>query len=359
MVYAYCKLTAQGLHMATISKLPSGKYRAQIRRKGIYRARTFLRKLDAQVWAAEHERAIEGGSSAGVIQAPVAMTLNDVIEAYLRQVAAPRTTELALQQIGRSIGNTPLRQMNALRVQDWVSERQEAGLKPSSITRNLGRLSAVLQWARDMRNIDIDPEMAREARRRFCRHNPVVERHRDRIPTEEELARLRTYFKTEYTGGLPMTQIMDFALASAMRVGEICRITFADVDWDAGTIIIRDRKDPKFKLGNNQTVPLLPEARKILEARRAAQGGVGRVFPCSSAYVSFTWHHSTRAVGIDNLTFHDLRHAAITRLFTHGLSIPEVALISGHKTWRELTRYTQPTAADVLGKFMALEQRKG
>jgi hypothetical protein len=52
--------------MATISKLPSGKCRAQIRRQGIYRAQTFARKLDAQAWAAELERSIEGGTSAGV-----------------------------------------------------------------------------------------------------------------------------------------------------------------------------------------------------------------------------------------------------------------------------------------------------
>ena len=51
--------------MATITKLPSGKFRAQVRRKGIYKAQTFLRKLDAQAWAVEHERAIEGGSPRG------------------------------------------------------------------------------------------------------------------------------------------------------------------------------------------------------------------------------------------------------------------------------------------------------
>lgn len=70
--------------MATIPKLPSGKYRAQIQRKGIYRAQTFARKLDAQAWAAELERSIEGGTLAGVIQPPAGMTLSDVIEAYLR-----------------------------------------------------------------------------------------------------------------------------------------------------------------------------------------------------------------------------------------------------------------------------------
>jgi hypothetical protein len=40
------------------------------------------------------------------------------------------------------------------------------------------------------------------------------------------------------------------------------------------------------------------------------------------------------------LRFHDLRHEAISRFFERGLSVPEVALISGHKTASMLFRYT-------------------
>jgi len=47
---------------------------------------------------------------------------------------------------------------------------------------------------------------------------------------------------------------------TAMRLGEICRIAVEDVDRQARTVIIRDRKDPKRKQGNDQTVPLLPDA---------------------------------------------------------------------------------------------------
>jgi integrase len=345
--------------MATITKLPSGKYRAQIRRQGIYRAQTFARKLDAQAWAAELERSIEGGTSAGVIQPPTGMTLSDVIEAYLRQVRLSKAAELSLAQIGRTIGKTPLRSMNAIRVQDWIAERQADGLVVSSIVRHLGRLSQLLHWARDMKNIDINPELVLEARRKLLRHHPVNTRLRDRIPTPEELERLRTYFREEFGGAAPMDQIMDFALATAMRVGEICRITFEDVDWAQQTVLIRDRKDPKQKIGNNQIVPLLPAALRIVEARKNELGGTGRIFPYRAPYVSETWYHTTRYLKIVDLTFHDLRHAAITDLFRKGLGIPEVALVSGHRSWRELKRYTQLTAADVLGKFRALEQAGG
>ena len=45
-------------------------------------------------------------------------------------------------------------------------------------------------------------------------------------------------------------------------------------------------------------------------------------------------------MGIEDLHFHDLRHRATAELFRQGLSIPQVALITGHKTWTMLRRYT-------------------
>ena len=42
---------------------------------------------------------------------------------------------------------------------------------------------------------------------------------------------------------------------------------------------------------------------------------------------------------IKDLTFHDLRHEAISRCFEKGLSVPEVATISGHQTQSCLFRY--------------------
>jgi integrase len=345
--------------MATINKLPSGKYRAQVRRQGVYRAQTFSRKIDAQTWAVEIERAIESGSSRGVMRPASGMTLSNVVEAYTSQVRLSNSAVLYLQQIARVIGHVGVRQLNTLHIQDWICERQEMGLQTASILRPLGRLSTMLQWTRDVKSIDINPDIVLEARRRLVRHNPGHNRQRDRIPTREELERLRAFFDHEYTGTVPMTALMEFALASAMRIGEICRITFEDVNWERQTVIIRDRKDPKKKVGNDQIVPLLPAAMAIVQARHHVMGGSGRVFPYRSVYISDLWHKTVRRLKIEDLTFHDLRHAAITELFRKGLGIPEVALVSGHKSWRELKRYTQLTAGDVLGKFRALEQVGG
>ena len=102
--------------MATITKLPSGKYRAQVRRQGVYRAQSFSRKIDAQGWAVEIERAIEGGQSSGLMRPAAGMTLNDIIEAYASQINLPRAAELTLRQIGRVVGHVNIRQLNAMHI---------------------------------------------------------------------------------------------------------------------------------------------------------------------------------------------------------------------------------------------------
>ncbi|NVK20703.1 MAG: tyrosine-type recombinase/integrase [Methylocystaceae bacterium] len=50
---------------------------------------------------------------------------------------------------------------------------------------------------------------------------------------------------------------------------------------------------------------------------------------------------------MDDLRFHDLRHEGISRLFEKGSSVPEVALVSGHRDFRMLARYTHIKAENI------------
>ena len=63
------------------------------------------------------------------------------------------------------------------------------------------------------------------------------------------------------------------------------------------------------------------------------------IFPVTPNALRLSWDRLMRNLDIKNLKFHDLRHEAISRYFEKGLSVPEVALISGHKTVSQLFRY--------------------
>ncbi len=332
--------------MATYTKQVSGKWRAQVRRQGIYQNRTFAKKADAVAWASQIEQAIDRGSAVGTIAPSKGMTLSLAVNAYLDAVpinAAARPTLLAMC---RAIGDIPLASLNSFALQRWIDARRADGVAGATIARNLGLLSGVLKWLRHTRQIDIDENLARNARRSLAAARvSTTSLERDRLPTDEELATLRAFFAGQKALQLPMVDIMDFALASAFRLGEICRIQWDDYSHNEGTIFIRDRKDPKRKIGNHQTVPLSSVARAIIERQPRTSD---RIFPAVPHSVSAAWIYACNACGIDDLHYHDLRHAAITNLFKRGLAIEQVALISGHKTWAQLRRYAQLQARDLV-----------
>ena len=113
--------------------------------------------------------------------------------------------------------------------------------------------------------------------------------------------------------------------------------------------MIRDRKDPRNKQGNDQTVPLLADAWAIVEPLLSGRN-VGQLFDgARAASVSTAFTRACKATDspIVGLHFHDLRHRATAEFFRMGLDIPRVALLTGHKTWTMLRRYTEIKPADV------------
>jgi integrase len=130
-----------------------------------------------------------------------------------------------------------------------------------------------------------------------------------------------------------------------MRQDEICRIEWCDFDPRIKLLIIRDRKDPRKKSGNNQRIPLLDvtgyDACVILQEQRAHMPSAGgRIFPYNARSVGTAFRRQCRNLDIQDLHFHDLRHECTSRLFEGGFSIEQVALVTGHKDWKMLRRYT-------------------
>jgi integrase len=110
-------------------------------------------------------------------------------------------------------------------------------------------------------------------------------------------------------------------------------------------LLIRDRKDPRKKKGNDQRIPLLDvsgyDACEIIEEQgRFSNIREGRIFPYNGRSVGTAFRRQCKDLKIEDLHFHDLRHEGTSRLFEAGFSIEQVALVTGHKDWKMLRRYT-------------------
>lgn len=337
--------------MASFSQLPSGKWRAQVRRAGIYRNGTFDTKREAQAWAAENERKANHVAASGVAPIPKGATVADLIEKYTETISKSygKTKAATMAMLIRELGKLKLSSLNALVLRDFIDRREEAGAGGVTIAADLSYLSAILKWARHARQLDVNERLALDARASLS-HRGLNTRsaERSREPTDDELSRLYALWDNNPRQTLPMSLLCRFALATGMRQGEICRLEIDDIDRDAKTIVIRDRKDPRVKQGNHQTVPLLSDAWAIVEPLIEDRKS-GFLFPYDERSVSAAFTRGCKAVEpvIVDLHFHDLRHRATASFFRMGLDIPRVALLTGHKTWSMLRRYTKITASDV------------
>ncbi|MEQ6614203.1 site-specific integrase [Pseudomonas aeruginosa] len=339
--------------MATFSQLPSGKWRAQVRRSGVYRAASFPTKREAKDWAIAVESQINHVAVSGFAPIPKGADLADLIQKYTESQAraAGKTKAATLAMLEREIGAVKLTALNAVVLRDFIDRRIKAGAGGVTIAADLSFLSAVLKWGRHARKLDIPDGLALEARKGLV-HRGLSTRsvEREREPSDDELHRLYEYWDSNPRQRISMSTLCRFALATGMRQDEICRIRVEDVDRNARTVIIRDRKDPNKKAGNDQTVPLLPGAwaivEPLLEGREA-----GSIFGVRAASVSTAFTRACQALQIQDLRFHDLRHRATAQFFRAGLGIPQVALLTGHKTWAMLRRYTSIKPEDVHAAF--------
>lgn len=337
--------------MAALSQLPSGKWRVQVRRAGIYRAGTFDTRREAKEWGEAIESQARHVAAGGYTPPPRGATLADLIDRYREDAGktAGKTKEATLSMLRRELGSLKLGSLNALHLRDFIDARTEAGAGGVTIAADLSFLSAVLKWGRHARQLDIPDNLAQQARASLKHRNlktRSVERSRE--PSNDELLRLYAHWDANPRQRIPMTLLCRFALATGMRLGEICGLLADDVDADERSVLIRDRKDPRHKEGNHQRVPLLPDAWEIV-APMLKDTPTGYLFPFNTASVStaFTRTCADLKPPIVDLHFHDLRHRATADFFRMGLDIPRVALLTGHKTWAMLRRYTDIKPADV------------
>ena len=93
------------------------------------------------------------------------------------------------------------------------------------------------------------------------------------------------------------------------------------------------------------------DAWALLEEQRFVSQSIGRVFPYNSRTIGTYYRRGRDKLGIIDLKFHDFRHEATSRLFEAGLSIEKVALVTGHKDWKMLKRYTHLDPAVVFASY--------
>ncbi len=299
---------------------------------------TFDRKPAANAWIVKREAELK---RPGGLEQKEDPTLAAVIDRYISESknAILGTKAQVLKSIKNSdLGETKCSEITSNTLVSFARDLNK-GVEPQTCGNYFSHLSNIFivarpAWGYPLSRQEFDDALTVIKKLGLIRKG----NERNRRPTLEELDRLMEHFgriRVNRPSSIPMQKIVAFGLFSTRRQEEITLLRWDDLDEDR--ILVRDMKHPGDKKGNNVYCELPPEALAIVESTPRADE---RIFPYSTDAISAAFTRACRILGIEDLRFHDLRHEGISRLFEMGKTIPQVAAVSGHRSWTSLKRYT-------------------
>lgn len=325
--------------MATITKRAKGWF-VQIRRKGYEpEYKTLPTKEAAEKWAREREGRIDRGEEPLDRRQLKGITLGDLIRRYIDEVTPKkRSADSERARLSKMLGapmcDIALLDLKSAPIAAYRDIRAKQ-VKPGTIARELGLLHTIIEVARLDWGVSIPHNVIAQVRRLPVRNA------RDRRLRPGELERLNEALKD--TRNRFISPAILFAIQTALRRGELLNLTWSNINIEKRLAHI-----PETKTGYSRTIPLTGEAIAILKELPTTEK---RVFPITAMSLRLAWNRVRRRANMSDLRFHDLRHEAISRFAELGLSMVELAIISGHRDPRMLMRYTHLNPADLAKKL--------
>jgi integrase len=318
-------------------------YRAQIQLAGHPSiSKTFKKKDLASDWI----RTTETKMIAGDYREDTTL-FQELVHQYLTVVGKAqdfgRSKINVLDRLARDLGSVQVCDLTSARLTKYAIDRGQA---PSTVMQDMIYIGVVLRIGESMFGAKPKINEYELAITGLKSTGIIAEAEEcDRRVLDSEVDEIMQHMKS----GLPMRDLIDFSIVTAMRNGEVFRLKWADLGDNGRSVLIRSRKHPKKK--RDERVPLLAPAVAIIEKSKKLNGNSEYIFPYNGKSVSAAFQRARNAAGLDDIRWHDLRHEGCSRLVEAGHDLITVSLFSGHRDLNSLKRYTHLQAKTVLDRI--------
>ena len=294
----------------------------------------------------------------GLIFEPTRVSLSHWLDIWLEEYVKPSNKPLTYStykssidsRIKQYLGKIKLTALNATQIQSFYNSLfRNDNLSPKTIKNMHGILHKALQQAIRLRYIGFNPCDS-------CTL-PRIEKNEIKPLTEKEIE----MFLQEIKKGEPLKDLFTVALFTGMREGEICGLSWKDVDFKSGTITVRQQlckektKGGSFYIATTKnskarTLTVAPFVIDILLQVKKEQFK-------NSLLVGSDWQNKfdlvftnelgkhvvpqtankrfksiARKIGRADARFHDLRHTYAVTSLQEGDSVKTVQENLGHAT---------------------------
>ena len=304
--------------------------------------KTFKKKTDAIAWSAHLENKLRNAPVPAFV-ADTKVTLGDLVIRYAEEIAPSHKSSLPetyrLRAISRSwIGELDIRYLNKQQFAQYQKDRLEK-VSVASVHAELSLIRRVLDTAIKHWGYDIVENVIKTMK--YSKGSVSRTRRLEANEKNRILASAKSQ-RNNY-----ICSVIEFAIETGMRRSEILKLKWHDINLETGFASLYDTKN-----GEDRKVPL---TKRCIEVLNQLTRNHEYVFPISATCLNQAWRRAVKKAEIKDLRFHDLRHEAVSRFFEMGMSVPEVALISGHKDLTQLFRYTHLNPENVFKKYDAFQ----
>jgi integrase len=245
----------------------------------------------------------------------------------------------ALLKTWPSLDATNLRKITVPECKEWAKRFSEK-FDAQNFNNTLGTLRAILERG----GLGHDENPAYKIDRLGVRPPTLV------LPEPEQFQRLLAAVETAGSRhSHNAANLIRFLAYSGCRIGEARKVTWADVDFDHGTIKVwNGKRSRRSNQAETRLVPIIPAMRQFLEKLRQEQlpqssDRICLVGECEKALTAACGckdgERLTRVkrgkeiqlgIGIERITHHDLRHLFASVCIESGIDIPTISRWLGH-----------------------------
>ncbi len=370
----------RGNNEGTIYKRSNGTYRAQVTLDGERLSFTGQTYKACQDWNKETINRIDGGMTSRGAK----LTLEDHLNEWLatKSTIVRPNTDRQYRQIARDyilpkLGSKRLQELKSDRIQKLYNQHIEAGASPRTVQLVHAVLRGSLNHAVRQGLIGQNPTNAVIPPKASPKEKTVLD--------ENQIQAILIVAQEEQPAFFPLYQL---ALTTGMRQGELLGLSWDDLDWNRGTLIVKHQLQrikgkglcltpPKTKAGHrtikigNTTIAMLSEHQrtqfKTMTCRDPDWADKNLVFaqdngkPIGPRKIQKAFKRILATAGLPAIRFHDLRHTAATHMIIKGVDIPTVSRRLGHtkaSTTLDIYAHTVPglqdKAADIMDEITAL-----
>ena len=262
------------------------------------------------------------------------ITLAKFADQYLdwakRNKRSWKRDEGTLPILTKSLGTLRLTEVTPARVEEHRKKRLQV-VEPATVNRDVALLKKMLSLAVQWELIEVSPLRRLQMLKEPPPRSPVLS-----STDEEKLLRGCSGY---------LHELIVLALATGARQGELLALTAGEIDFEQGVLVIRDSKS-----GDPRLVPLATASLERLKPFKDKPANTPVISLRSKPVASGTASQAFRRLAARqklNLTFHDLRHVAATRMLSKGAGLLHIATLLGHRTLAMSRRYSHVQMEDL------------